>query len=115
MFVLFDFSVSFDTLSRSKLYGIRGVNSDFIKAYYENRSQYVCYDAVESSIRSQELEVMQGWKTGPFFFVIYSSDFARKRSYDEIILYADDTVFVYVGTSLEMLTENVNSRLREIF
>ena len=30
-------------------------------------------------------------------------------------VYADDTVLVYVGTSLEMLTEHVNSRLREIF
>ena len=36
-------------------------------------------------------------------------------SNDESILYADDTVLVYVGTSLEMLTEHVNSRLREIF
>ena len=34
---------------------------------------------------------------------------------DESILYADDTVLVYVGTSLDMLTENVNSRLRETF
>ena len=36
-------------------------------------------------------------------------------SNDETILYADDTVLVYVGTSLEMLTENVNCRLSEIF
>ena len=31
------------------------------------------------------------------------------------ILYADNAVPVYVGTSLEMLTGHVNSRLREIF
>ena len=36
-------------------------------------------------------------------------------SNDESILYADDTALVYVGASLEMLTEHVNSRLREIF
>ena len=35
-------------------------------------------------------------------------------SNDESILYAEDTVLVYVGTSLEMLTEHVKSRLREI-
>ena len=33
---------------------------------------------------------------------------------DESILNADDTVLVYVGTSLEMLTEHVNSQIREI-
>ena len=37
------------------------------------------------------------------------------RFNDESILYAVDTVLVYVGTSLEMLTEHLNSQLREIF
>ena len=46
---------------------------------------------------------------------MYSGDFARMCSNDESILCADDTVLVYVGTSLEMLTERVNSPLREIF
>ena len=40
---------------------------------------------------------------------------ARTCSNDESILYADDKVLVYVGKSLEMLTEHVNSRLREIY
>ena len=35
-------------------------------------------------------------------------------SNDESILHADDTVLVFVGTSLEMLTEHLTSRLREI-
>ena len=30
---------------------------------------------------------------------------------DESILYADDTVLVYVGTTLEEHTDHVNSRL----
>ena len=88
---------------------------DFIKAKYENRSQYVCCDAVKLSIRSQELGVIEGSKTGPLFFDIYFRDFASMCSRDESILYADDTMLVYVGTFLEMLTEHVNSRLREIF
>ena len=73
---------------------------DFIKPHYGNRLQYVCYDAFKSSIRSQELGVIQGLKTGPFFFDINSSDFARMCSNDESLLYADDTVLVFVGTSL---------------
>ena len=72
------------------------------------------YDTVKSSIRCQELGVIQGSKTGPLFFDIYSSDFARMCSNDESILYADDTVLVYVGTNLEELTDHVNNRLRNI-
>ena len=42
-------------------------------------------------------------------------DFARLCFNDASILYADDTVLVFVGTSLEMLNEHLNSWLREIF
>ena len=35
-------------------------------------------------------------------------------SNDENILYADDTLLEYVGTSLERFTEHINSRLHEI-
>ena len=88
MCVFLDYSAYFDNLSRSILYGklerygIHGVSLDFTKAYYENRSHYVCYDAFNSSIRSKELGVIQGSKTGPLFFDIYSCDFARLCSND---------------------------------
>ena len=72
------------------------------------------YDTVKSSIRCQELGVIQGSKTGPLFFDIYSSGFSHMCSIDESIIYADDTVLVYVGTTLEELTDHVNSRLRNI-
>ena len=77
-----DYSACFNTPSLSilydklELYGIRWVSLDFIKAYNENRSQYVYFDAVKSSIRCQELGVIQGSKTSPLFFDIYSSVFA---------------------------------------
>ena len=47
-------------------------------------------------------------------FYIYSSDFARMCSNDESILYAEDTVLVYVETNLEELIDHVNNRLRNI-
>ena len=71
MFFL-DYSAYFNTLSCSilydklEIYGTRGLSLDFIKAYYENRSQCVCYDAVKSSISSQELGVIQGSKLALF-------------------------------------------------
>ena len=99
------YSACFDTPSCSILYdkleryGIRGVSVDFIKAYYENRSQYVCYDVVKSPIRSQDLGVIQGSKLA-LFLICLSSDFSRMCSNDESVLYANDTMMVNVGTSL---------------
>ena len=40
-------------------------------------------------------------RTGPVLIDIYSSEFARMCSYDESMLYADDTVLVYVEQILE--------------
>ena len=115
--VFLDYSGCFDTLSCSihldtlVRYGMRGVSLDFIKDYFANRSQYVCYDAVKSSIRCQEIGFIQRSKTSPLFYDIYSSYFSRMCSNDKSILYANETVLVYVGTSLEELADHVNSRL----
>ena len=63
--VSLDYSVCFDILSRSKLfdklerYGIRGVSLDFMKAYFSNRSKFVCYNSVTSCIKNQDLGVIQ--------------------------------------------------------
>ena len=35
-------------------------------------------------------------------------------SNDENLLYADDTVLVYIGTNLEELNDHINNRLRNI-
>ena len=53
-----------------KYFDIRRVSLDFIKTYYESRSQHVFFDAVKSSIPSQELGVIQGSYTGPLFLDI---------------------------------------------
>ena len=45
------------------------------------------------------------------FFDAYSSDFASMYFWDESILYADGIVHVFVGTSLEEVTDHVNNRL----
>ena len=93
------------------MYDIRGVSQGFIKVYSAIRSQNVCFGVVKSPIRYQRIGVIQGSKTGPFF-VIYLSDFARMCSDEESILCAEDTVLVYVRTTLDELTDHINSRLR---
>ena len=118
LYVFLDYSSGFDTLSSSILidkvdrHGIRGVSLDFISAYFSNRSQFVCFDSVESCTKIQDLGVIQGSKKGPLFFDIYSSYFVRMCSRDQSVLYADDTALVYVGISLNDFTDHINNRLR---
>ena len=85
----------------------RGVSIGFIKAFFSYRSQFACYDAV--------LGAIQGSKTDTLFSNQHSGDVASMCSRDESILYADDTVHVYVGTSLKELTDHCNKILHVIF
>ena len=49
------------------------------------------------------------------FFDMFSIDFTRMCSRDRSILYANDTVLVSVGTSLKVVTEQVDNSLHNIF
>ena len=72
------------------------------------------YNLAKSSSRRQELGVSQGSKTGPQLFDIYSSDFNKLCPNESSTLYADDTVLVYVGNSLDDLANHVNNKLRNV-
>lgn len=118
--VFLDYSACFDTLSRPILfeklyrYGVRGGALDLLKSYFSNRNQYVVYGNSKSECSQQQLGVIQGSKTGPLFFDIYSNDFNFLCTNDENILYADDTCLVYVGDCLETLVQHVNLKLSVI-
>ena len=58
--------------------------------------------------------VIQGSKTGPLLFDIFSSDFVRLNEGDDTILYADDTCLVFVGIDISELFTHVNNRLGSI-
>ena len=92
-------------------YGVRGVGLEFIKSYFSERKQYVRYKSSDSDVRCQNLGVIQGCKTGPLFWDIYSNEFNQLMDDDRYILYADDTSLVYVGNDLEALSGHVNDKL----
>ena len=116
-----DYSACFDTVSRDLLlgklfkYGVRGSCYKFLESYFTDRKQYVLFGETSSTTKTQNLGVVQGSKTGPLFWDIYSSDFNSLCSDGENILYADDTVLVYVGGSIENLISHVNVRLELIY
>ena len=119
--IFLDYSACFDTICRDIIlrkldrYGVRGMSYNFVASYFTNREQQVKYGSSLSSCRVQSLGVVQGSKTGPLFWDIYSADFNALCPGDESILYADDTCLVYVGDSLEELTNRANMRLTQIY
>ena len=69
------------------------------------------YDGASSKLLSQSLGVIQGSKTGPLLYDIYSNDINHLCGDRENILFADDTCLTYVGDDLSSLAEHVNERL----
>ena len=119
--VFLDFSACFDTVHRGNLlqklerYGIRDIELSLISSYFENRNQCVIYNGSTSSNRYQNIGTIQGSKTGPLYFDIYSGDLAKLCFEDEFIMFADDTCLTYSGDNLSQLISHVNERLALIY
>ena len=78
--VYLDFSACFDTISRevllSKLYryGVRGLPHKLISSYFADRTQYVEYNDVFSCNLNQNIGIIQGSKSGPLYYDLYTSE-----------------------------------------
>ena len=114
--VFLDYSACFDTLSREMLlnklsrYGVRGYFLKFLESYFSFRKQKVRFKDEVSDEMYQNLGVIQGSKLGPLFFDIYSNEFHKLCS-GEDILYADDTCLVFVDSELQRLVDRTNEKL----
>ena len=64
------------------------------------------YSGKVSSLRCQNLGVVQGSKTGPLYYDIYTSDFDNLCEEGEFIMFADDTCLLYSGDNLDKLTKS---------
>ena len=111
-----DLRKAFDTVNHKLLikklehYGFRGKCSDFMKSYYENRTQYVHIKGNNSSSLPVVFGVPQGSILGPLCFSLYINDVPLAVK-EEVILFADDAVFIIVSSSLADLYQ----RIKELF
>ena len=118
--VFIDFSKAFDTVNHSILldklwhYGIRGVAHDWLTSYLSNRSQFVCFDGVNSPYNNITCGVPQGSILGPLLFLIYVNDMAYVSKKLFTLLFADDTNTFLTGKDTNHLIKTMNEELKKL-
>ena len=118
--IFLDLRKAFDTVSHDilldklKVYGIRGIANNWFKSYLSNRTQYVEYAGVKSSLKSLDHGVPQGSILGPLLFLLYINDLPNATSLN-ILSFADDTTAYISDHNMQNLQTNINRELNKIY
>ncbi|KAL9967850.1 hypothetical protein ACROYT_G026148, partial [Oculina patagonica] len=111
-----DLSKAFDTVNHEILfdklyhYGIRGLALEWVKSYFNERSQFVEYNGLRSTPHKIRCGVPQGSILGPLFFILYINDL-NNASNLESILFADDTNLFISHKDPDFLISTLNGEL----
>ena len=109
--------MAFDTVEHKKLsdklhaYGIRGNIWTWFRSYLSNRSQFVSYDGIKSTIQSISCGVSQGSILSPLLFLIYMNDICNVSELLFTVLYADDASVVIHGKYMSSIIAILNHEL----
>ena len=95
-------------------YGIRGVVNKWFDSYPNNRKQFVEVNGICSDTKIIEFGVPQGSILGPLLFFIYVNDVNRNLTFDNCIMYADDTNVFLKNKCYEELYKIANQELINI-
>ena len=115
--VFIDLKKAFDTVNhrllieKFKFYGIRGIASQFIQSYLNNRNQFVQYKEHKSSGNRILCGVPQGSILGPLLFLLYINDMHKVSKLLHFIIFADDTNIFYLNNDPDILVKVVNEEL----
>ena len=94
--VFLDLSKAFDTVNHEILfdklyhYGIPGLALEWVKSYFNERSQFVEYNGLRSTPHKICCRVPQGSILGLLFFILYINDLNNASNLESMI-FADDT------------------------
>ena len=117
--VFLDVSSAFEKIWHSGLIakldqiGIKGKLLSLFESYLSNRKQIVVIDGVKSQIMDLKAGCPQGSRLGPLLFIIYINDI-QKDLESEILLFADDTTLLAVGSNPEQTSAMLNRDLLKI-
>ena len=119
--IILDFQKAFDTVNHSILldklciYGVRGPALSWITSYLSNRCQYVVYNGYESECKYISCGVPQGSILGPLLFLLYINDLPAVSKLFMPILFADDTNLFCTSHNVNMLVDDINTELVNVY
>ena len=116
--VYIDFSKAFDcldhdiSLAKLKMYGLDPVNHLFMSSYINNRYQCTKINGYTSSKLKLTYGTAQGSILGPLIFILYVNDlFINIENQKSVLMYADDTLLVNSGKSIDESLEESQTSL----
>ena len=112
----------FDCVSHSILihklhnhFGIHDPLLSWITNYLKDRSQFVNINGNQSGIARVTCGIPQGSVLGPILYSLYTSDMPNAITSGTTHMYADDTTIYCTGKSIDVVTENLNKALNELY
>ena len=117
--IFLDLSKAFDTvdhnilLSKLSHYGLSVNSISWFTSYLNDRKQYTSLLNPNSYLCNISCGVPQGSILGPLLFLIYIDDLPNVRDILNIIIFADDTNFLYSHQNPDQLKNIVNQELKK--
>lgn len=118
--IFIDFTKAFDYINHDllikklEIYGIRGTALDLIKSYLAYRTQFVCLNSFNSSVKNILKGVPQGSILGPLLFNLYTNDITQVTNDAKFVIYADDTSLFFSAKDANYLLHIGNITLKKI-
>ena len=112
--IFIDLKKAFDTvdhkilLKKLKMYGVTGLEHDWLTSYLDNRKQFCRVDGTSSGVRGINCGVPQGSCLGPLLFLIYINDLPFSLQKCHVSMYADDTAISLSSKSIDDLQNDLN-------
>lgn len=111
--VFLDLSKAFDCVSHDILiqklsyYNFSNNSQKLLTSYLEERTQFVNYHNINSSLINVKFGVPQGSVLGPTLFIIFINDLPDNTGLAQSVLFADDTTLIYKNRDINVLTSSV--------